>query len=95
MYISTNVAPLFSYPTLSKVIADSMVVSYSILSSSDISCIAVSTGLVLFLLGRRSLLIFDFFLEFKSLFLGFLGLKNLGQEMISSQTNIIRYILEY
>ena len=56
--------------------------------------ITVSTGIVFFLLVKRSFLLFDFFLEVKLLFLGFLGLKNLGQEMISSQTNIIRYILD-
>ena len=48
---------------------------------------------LIFILGIIIFLLIDLFLEVKFLFLGFLGLKTLGQEIISSETNIMHYIL--
>ena len=94
MSISTTVAPLSTHPTRSTVLADSMMISYSKPSSSVISCITVSFGPLFFLLGMIIFLIFELFLEFKFLFLDFLGLINLGARKISSETNIMHYRLD-
>ena len=94
MSIFNSVASLYPDPKISTVLNNSMVISYIIRSSSVISCITVSTGPVFFLLGRRSFLLFDLFLQFKFLFLDFLGLINLGARKISSETNIMHYRLD-
>ena len=92
--IATTAVPLPPDPTLSTVLADAMVISYSIPYSSLVSCITVSTVPVLFLLVMRSFLLFDLFLGANFLFLGFHVFKNLGWENLSSEANIMHYSLD-